>query len=377
MAKANILIVEDESIIALDIKRSLLGLGYQVLAIADNGEEAIALTGEQSPDLVLMDIRLRGDMDGMTAALRLREQHNVPVIFLTAHADEATLRQATTTTPFGYIVKPFETHALTTTIEVALTRHRAEQAIQRMLETERELNALKSQFIAIISHEFRNPLSSIQFCLDLLERQDTILDLEKRRVYFQRARNSIDRLKSLLEDVLVLGEMETKGLSCQPSQVDVLQFCAELVEEVQSVLTTPHQITFLPHPAESEQKRSPQLLAHLDIKLLRHILVNLLSNAVKYSPQGGTVKLEVQECEGRIVLQVQDEGIGIPAEDQSRLFVPFYRAANVNTIPGTGLGLCIVKKCIDAHGGDITIHSQVGVGSTFTVILNPILNSSP
>jgi signal transduction histidine kinase len=104
-------------------------------------------------------------------------------------------------------------------------------------------------------------------------------------------------------------------------------------------------------------------------------LSNLLSNANKYSPDGGVVRLELTRHAETVIVRIQDEGIGIPPEDQKQLFQPFTRAKNVGAIPGTGLGLTIVKKCVEAHNGQIFVASEVGVGSTFTVTL-PLTNQS-
>ena len=107
----------------------------------------------------------------------------------------------------------------------------------------------------------------------------------------------------------------------------------------------------------------------MDEKLIRHILSNLLSNAIKYSPKGGKVHLECVCTQEALMFHVQDRGIGIPIADQARLFDPFQRASNVGTISGTGLGLAIVKKAVELHGGNITVNSELGVGTTFTVTL--------
>lgn len=163
MSTARVLIVEDESIIALDIQTSLQAAGYQVVSIAATAEEAIQDTAHLQPDLVLMDIRLDGEMDGVETAKQIWQTWQIPVVFLTAHADENTLTRAKATQPFGYILKPFDDRELITTIEIALSRHKAEAAIQAALEKEREMNELKSRFVSVVSHEFRNPLNTILF----------------------------------------------------------------------------------------------------------------------------------------------------------------------------------------------------------------------
>ncbi len=134
MSKANILIVEDESIIALDIRSNLESHGYQVVGQADRGEDAIKKAGELHPDLILMDINLKGEMDGIEAAAKIRAQFDLPVIFLTAFADQTTLERARQAEPYGYILKPFEEHELTIAIEMALYKHSMEKKLRESEE---------------------------------------------------------------------------------------------------------------------------------------------------------------------------------------------------------------------------------------------------
>src|ERR1051325_3053040 len=132
MHKTKIMVVEDEGVVAADLNQSLTALGYQVSASARSGEDAERVAGQSPPDLVLMDIRLNGGIDGIEAANRIREQYDVPVVFLTAHADEPTLQRAKATSPFGYILKPYEERVLHTTIEIALYRHKTEARIKQV-----------------------------------------------------------------------------------------------------------------------------------------------------------------------------------------------------------------------------------------------------
>lgn len=140
----NILIVEDESIVRKDIERSLTKLGYNVIAQADNGEKAIELALEHKPEIALMDIMLKGDMTGIEAAGKIKEAINIPVIFLTAYADEATLNKAKITEPHGYILKPFKEIDLHTTIEMALHKHKKEQELRVENELLRSLQSFKA-----------------------------------------------------------------------------------------------------------------------------------------------------------------------------------------------------------------------------------------
>jgi signal transduction histidine kinase len=352
MMHAKILVVEDEPVIALDLEQRLLQLGYQVAGIADAAEVALKLVDQTYPNLVLADIRLQGQIDGIDLAAQIRDRYNLPVVFLTAHADAATLDRAITTRPFGYLVKPFQSHDLNTTIAVALSRHQAELAIQTALQQEQELNDLKSQFVSIVAHEFRNPLNVILFSIDLLTQYQEKLPEAKKQLYFTRARNAVVRMKELLEKVLVLGKAEAGKLECSPNCFDLLQFCRELVDEVQVGTAAASFVKFCPDLTTLSQ---PQIC--LDADLLRHILSNLLSNAIKYSPEGGKVWLKLVRKADTVVFQIRDQGIGIPVADQARLFTSFYRSKNTRGISGTGLGLSIVKQCVEAHNGAIQVQS--------------------
>jgi len=167
-------------------------------------------------------------------------------------------------------------------------------------------------------------------------------------------------MTQLLNDMLLIGKAEVGKLECNPVELDVTQFCRDLVDEM-LLSTTIHTITF--------QCQGKCNNAYLDEKLLRHILSNLLSNAIKYSPLGGTVNFILIYGQGFAEFHIQDQGIGIPDADQSQLFNSFHRASNVGTISGTGLGLTIVKKSVDLHGGKITVKSEIGVGTKFVVSL--------
>ncbi|HIE29084.1 TPA: response regulator [Candidatus Poribacteria bacterium] len=139
------MVVEDEIIVADDIKSSLISLGYAVCAVVSSGEEAIKKAEEENPSLVLMDIVLEGEMDGIEAAEQISKRFNIPVVYLTAHADEETLGRAKITEPFGYIIKPFDERELHTTIEMALYKHKAEEKIEhlnRVLRAIRGVNQL-------------------------------------------------------------------------------------------------------------------------------------------------------------------------------------------------------------------------------------------
>ncbi|WP_427159287.1 ATP-binding protein [Aliinostoc sp. HNIBRCY26] len=493
MTTTRILVVEDEVIVARTITSHLSQLGYTVVGTASSGKVAIAKALETRPELVLMDIILKGEMDGIDAASYIREYLDIPVIFLTAYGDDHTLQRAKITQPFGYIVKPFTSKDLRIAIEIGLLKHRLERDIrenrdklatllnsisdaviatddqgiitfmnpaaealtgwnrqdaigedvakifslidevteakienpvrkvlreqqvvyleeftslitkegkripigdsaspimrppdqingvvivfwdiserrktellEQALRKEREVNYLKSLFISTVSHEFRNPLSVIQTAVELIELQGENLTESRKDIYLKRIKTAVQSMKNLMEDVLFMGRAEAKRLVCNPQKLDLRKFCQELVEEFTSVITSGHEVIFTCASKLTE--------AYVDEQLLNYILVNLLSNAVKYSPHNEVIRLDLicDQEKNIAIFEIQDEGIGIPEADQKRLFESFYRASNTQSIEGTGLGLVIVKRCVEAHQGTISFSSQEGQGTTFTITL--------
>ena len=252
-------------------------------------------------------------------------------------------------------------------------RKQAEAEIEKALAQEKELNDLKSRFISMTSHEFRNPLSSILMSIELLENYSDRWSEEKKVKHLKRIKQSTDNMTRLLEDILTIGRADAGKLEVKPVKLNLAEFCRELVEEFQLTAGEKYQIQL--------QCSSDLKSIRMDEKLLRHIFTNLLSNAIKYSPDGGIIDFTaVREIQmdrdsdrdpktEKVKFTVRDRGLGIPPEDRSRLFEHFHRAKNVKDISGTGLGLSIVKKAVDLYDGVITFTSEVGVGTTFHVIL--------
>lgn len=365
MSQTRILIVEDEPVIVLDIEESLIALGYEVVAVADCAEAALAAIDQTHPDLVLMDIQLRGDQTGIEIANQVWQQYHLPVVFLTAHADEATLAQMGTVQLFGYIVKPFEIRDLRVVLEVALRRYQTEVAIQKALEQEKALNEMKSRFVSVMSHEFRNPLSSILISLDLLAYPEQQIAPDKQQVYLKRAKTAVERMIQLLDDMLIISETDTPQFEYHPAPLALVKFCQDLIEQLQIRPEAPHSVRFNPVGFST-----PNQIHYFDKRLLHYILINLLSNAIKYSPSNEEIVFDLVLDGALVVFRVQDQGIGIARNEQAHLFDAFYRGTNVGNIPGTGLGLSIVKQCVELHRGQISVESQPGVGTTFIVTFN-------
>lgn len=244
-----------------------------------------------------------------------------------------------------------------------LKRHQAE-VLQHALAQEKELSQLKLNFFSMVSHEFRTPLSVILGAVQLLESGQTYTEPKKLR-NLHRIQSSARLMTKLLTDILTLTRAEAGKLECQPTLIDVESFCLNLIEDIQSTTEPIHQIKLINHGEKTH--------AYLDEKLLYSILGNLLSNAIKYSPEGGVIQFSLGSQPGAIVFQIQDQGIGIPSEELQSLYEPFQRSSNVGKIVGSGLGLAVVKTCVELHEGHITVESQVGVGTTFVITIPQIV----
>ncbi|MFN0315800.1 MAG: PAS domain S-box protein, partial [Burkholderiales bacterium] len=240
-------------------------------------------------------------------------------------------------------------------------RRAAEVELLESLAREKEASELKSRFVSMTSHEFRTPLAAILSSIELIADYGERLPGEEKSELVGVIKSSVKRMSQMLEDILVIGRADAGRLEFNPEPVDLKSLCERIAQEATKTTQTAHEVEL-----QCTLKKKRYLL---DERLVRHVLHNLLINAIKYSPHSGRVCLRVMAEEASMKFIVEDQGIGIPLEDQAGLFTSFYRGANVGSIAGTGLGLAIVKKAVDLHGGSICVESTVGKGSQFSVIL--------
>jgi len=234
------------------------------------------------------------------------------------------------------------------------------------LGKEKELNEMKSRFVSIASHEFRTPLSAILSSTSLIEHYVNPEHEDKRKKHIERIKSSVKNLTSILDDFLSLEKLEQGKIEAQNSEFNLREFIEDAIEEMEGMLKRKQQqISFNFEGVET---------IYQDKKILRNILLNLLSNAVKYSPEGKTVHVSAVVNEGKAIIEVKDEGIGIPPEAQKNLFNKFFRAKNVTNIQGTGLGLNIVKRYVELLDGAIDFTSKENEGTSFIVEFPQIKN---
>ncbi|MCW5314948.1 response regulator [Nostoc sp. KVJ3] len=248
-------------------------------------------------------------------------------------------------------------------VQLAIAIQQAELLAQTQaaLTKEKQLNAFKSQIIATVSHEYRTPLTSILAAASTLGKHSQQLDESKQQRFLGIIEQKARYMSKLVDNMLLVNQFELEKPKFKPILLDLLQFFADLIEQERETTGDRHELIF-------------NITGHIqgfwgDRGLLQQIFINLMSNAIKYSPDGGTVEFHLIGKESQVIFYIKDRGIGIPMVDQENLFQSFSRGSNVDTIPGTGLGLAIAKGCVELHGGDITLSSEVGQGTKVTVSL--------
>ncbi|MFN6569290.1 response regulator [Dendronalium sp. ChiSLP03b] len=508
MTNTSILVVEDEAIVAKDLQNRLKKFGYIVPAIASSGQEAIKKALEIRPDLVLMDIRLKGQMDGIQAAEEINKHLDIPIIYLTAYADDHTLERAKVTEPFGYLLKPFKERELQTNIEIALTKHRLEkqlktsqkwlntllksisdgviasdiqesvtfmntvaenltgwkqeeafgknsseifnianaetrnpiespikkvlqdgaivglpietilitrngieipiddsaapikddkdnitgavlifrditerkkaiEARKKQIEQEQlvaqleELNQLKNDFLNLVSHELRSPLSNMKVMIQMLQLSATPEEAQR---YLELMEAECDREMDLINDLLDLQRLQTSSsLPLTFDAVVLQQWLLWAIEPFQARVQERQQTLKLNLPLNL-----PTLFS--DSNSLERILAELLNNACKYTPAGGEIILSVYHNSSQsppaTIITVSNSA-EIPAAALPRIFEKFYRVPNTDfwNQGGTGLGLAIVKKLVEQLQASIQVESSDG-WTTFTLALTDLGNSN-
>ncbi|MCC5614628.1 response regulator [Nostoc sp. CHAB 5836] len=248
-------------------------------------------------------------------------------------------------------------------VQLAIAIQQAELLAQTQaaLTKEKQLNAFKSQIIATVSHEYRTPLTSILAAASTLRKHSQQLDESKQQRFLGIIEQKARYMSKLVDNMLLVNQFELEKPEFKPIPLDLLQFFSDLIEQERETAGDRHEFIF--------QVTGNNQGFWGDRGLLQQIFINLISNAIKYSPDGGTVEFHLIGKESQVIFYIKDQGIGIPMADQENLFQSFSRGSNVDTIPGTGLGLAIAKACVELHGGNITLSSEVGQGTKVTVTL--------
>lgn len=376
-ALSDYILLADDNADMRDYLIRLLRTYWKVKGVT-NGEEALAQALADPPALILSDIMMPG-LDGfqLLHALRSDARTNaVPVILLSARAGEEAAIEGLQAGAIDYLTKPFSSKELIarihTRLELSRIRREMDASAQekaRLYKQARDAIRIRDELFSIVSHDLKNPVATIKGFAQLLRRTINRADFpDKEQIVDGLARidNTATRMTILINELLDIARLQIG----RPLDLNLRE--TELVMLVHQVVNAHQQTT---------QKHSltitvdiPEVRGMWDAIRLERVLGNLLTNAIKYSPEGGTIAVSIghegDAENGYALLSVQDEGIGIPGEDLPHIFDQFHRAKNVSEqIIGTGLGLASARKIIEQHGGSISVTSQEGGGSTFTIRL--------
>ncbi len=483
--KTKILIVEDESIVAIDLKKTLENFGFEITGIVHSGELAIKKALELNPDLILMDIMLNGKITGIEAASEISSKKDIPVIYLTAFANESTLSQAKLTQPFGYILKPFDEKNLVSTIEMALYKHKLDRRLKenekryrklvektpvaiailtgrhivyanpfavkmlgasseeelksryvfdfissefaerrkdtiqkimkrgeivevsneklttldgRRLDVEitaipvyyldkpaihivirdvtelnkkkeerenyteklKKMNETKDKFLSLISHDLKSPFNSMMGYTEILKNEIDDLSKEERDIFIGSIYESTRHIYNLLNDLLEFSRFYLGMIKIEPREINIRILVDDIIE-------------FLSNAARQKGislknciNRDFMVLAEED--MISSVLRNLVTNSIKFTASGGKIKISAEPEQKHLDISVSDNGIGMDKATMETLFdiVSKKSRPGTNEEEGTGLGLILAKEFVEKNGGQISVESEPGKGTTFT-----------
>jgi signal transduction histidine kinase len=368
------ILVVDDSPVAVAAIRSALGDEVDI-EVEHDGESALATLERGSFDLVITDwLMPRLDGHALCRAIRARPAlAGLYIIFLTVQDKKEHVVEGLLAGADDYVPKPFHAEELRARVRVGLRmvnaqRERAaaeaerEQLHREHIERLEELGRMKDEFVALVSHELRTPLTSILGYLEMvLEDADRLSD-EQRDFLGVLERNAL-RLLQMVSDLLFVAQVESGKLRLELGDVELGPVVSETIEAQRPV-------------AEAKRVRlrldvEPVPPLRGDRARLAQLVDNLLANAIKFTPPEGSVEVRLHGLDDVTVIEVSDTGIGIPRDEQERVFQRFFRTSNVTEkeIPGTGLGLSIVKAIAESHGGSVVVSSSPGRGTTFRVEL--------
>ncbi|MBV6288230.1 hybrid sensor histidine kinase/response regulator [Pseudomonas aegrilactucae] len=386
--QANLLIVDDlpENLLALE---ALIKAPDRSVYKAQSADEALSLLLEHEFALAILDVQMPG-MNGFELAEMMRgteKTKNIPIVFVSAAGREMNYAfKGYESGAVDFLHKPLDTHAVKSKVAVFIDLYRQRKALGQQLDAlqqsrqEQELLLaqlqvtrgelehavrMRDDFMSIVSHEVRTPLNGLILetqlrKLHLARNNADAFTLDKMHAMVERDERQINSLIRLIEDMLDVSRIRTGKLSIRPASFDLGQLVAGLVENFAAQAAAVDSSISL--------QAGPALVGYWDEFRIEQVIANLLTNALRYGAKS-PVQVRVFQEQGMACVQVRDQGIGISAENQQRIFQQFERVSSSQSSAGLGLGLYISEQIVLAHGGSIAVHSAEGEGATFVVRL--------
>jgi signal transduction histidine kinase len=374
MSNPKILVIDDEIGICEGIQRALSPQGFSV-EMALNGDAGLSKIHENGVELVLLDIMMPG-ISGIDLITAIHDHDSeIVCIIITGYATVELAVRSIKAGAYDFLTKPFSVDDLLIAVNQGLERRqlslkakrtRTAEARARRLADEtaclKELDKAKRQFMQLVTHELQSPVSAIQNYIQLI--LNGYVPPDQQSEILQKCVVRTQEEMILIADLLELGHIQTIGPHTRMNNVSLEEVLQTVVDSFRDQADNKKQKLII-----NIAKNIPPVRGEAD--KFKSLWANLISNAVKYTPEAGTVAINLRSERGKVIGEVRDTGIGIPSNDQPHLFTEFFRAKNARElgIYGTGLGLVIVKRIVEGAKGSIKVRSEVGGGTTFTFTL--------
>ena len=349
---SKVMVVEDEAIIACDIQDELESLGYDVCANTGVSSEALELFDAKKPEIILMDIFIQGELDGIQVAQRILEKNDVPIIFLTAYSDDDTVKRARSVAPYGYLLKPFTQVELNVSLQVAIVKYQMMQELKRA-------NLELEIFNKALSHDLKTPFRNILAYIYLIEKKlETDNNMDAITTLLPEVKACAENGMNYLRDLQYLTLVQNKEVSHESFHLSAV---------VKEILKDYNHSDF----EHIQFKLSGLKEIYSDLTLIKIMLNNLIGNAVKYAFHKEEPVIEIG-ClieNNEQILYVKDNGLGIAKEHLNSIFELYHRLPTELNIEGNGIGLATVKQVSELLGAQIMVLSELGKGSTFKIQL--------
>ncbi len=354
--KPTILIVDDDSN-NITVMYDVLDTANYDVRIAKDGERCLEILRHEDVDLILLDVMMPG-MNGFEVCSRLKcgkKTRDIPVIFMTALSETVNRIRGFELGAVDYISKPFQ-------VEELMSRVRPHLKLRTLLQKEKESEQMKAFFFSLVSRYLRIPLNIISASNAFLRQYGEKMEEGEKREKYGEIDDSVKKMLKIMDNLTAFSKAEIGQTVFSPELINLPDFCRHICEEYSPLVQSSHEIVF--------SCETTDIPVFIDPCLMRHAICALLANAVLYSPHGTRVDMHVfREGKNEIMIQISDEGPGISAEDQKRLFEPFFRGKNAEGTEGMGLGLCTAAHFAQVHKGRILVISEEGKGSVFNLCL--------
>ena len=364
----SVLVVDDNEM-NIDLLINMLERYDYDVYTATRGDEALKIAHEVIPDIVLLDITMPG-MSGYDVCRTMKQTEilaEIPVIFISALDETESIVEGFEAGAVDYITKPFKYREVIARVQTQLTLARQQREIQALHQHEKEryesMDELRAQFIGSATHDLKNPLFVISGYADMLELSPKIQEDESTLSFVHSIQRGVIKMRDLVHDILDLLQLETE-VTLEKVPVDFTKFIKHVSKDMH-IYAKEKNINLVIYPPDEDT------IIHVDPQRLMRAVENLVSNAIKYTPEGGQVEVVGKVGYSSVVIDVVDNGLGIPQDALPTLFQPFQRVNTEEHMQqdGTGLGLSIVKTLVEQHQGTIEVDTKLGEGSCFKIVL--------